>query len=68
MIPPGIANFFIFYGEKLQDLVMDENNYVFMNSVRVLLGLDLIERIERNISLYSRREIAKLEMIIHLKN
>ena len=59
LIPLELQIFLFFDGEKLQDLVMDENNYVFMNSVRVLLGLDLIERIERNISLYSRREIAK---------
>jgi DNA sulfur modification protein DndD len=53
LIPPGISQLFFFDGEKVQELATSiENNSTFGDSITSLLGLDLVERLETDLSIY----------------
>lgn len=58
LVPPGIAQLFFFDGEKIQALAEDgPNNEELANSVKSLLGIDIVERLEADLAVYvSRRE------------
>ena len=49
-IPPGIAGFFFFDGEKIQELANDTNDRVVLrNSIRNLLGLSIYSRLTEDL-------------------
>lgn len=53
LIPPGVTQLFFFDGEQVQRLASAiENNAGFEESLRSLLGLELVERLEADLSLY----------------
>lgn len=53
LVPPGVSQLFFFDGEKVQKLASAiENNSGFEDSLRSLLGLDLVERLEADLSIY----------------
>ncbi|MDS0223460.1 DNA sulfur modification protein DndD [Haloarcula sp. S1AR25-5A] len=53
LVPPGVSQLFFFDGEKVQKLASAiENNSSFEDSLRSLLGLDLVERLEADLSIY----------------
>lgn len=46
LLPPGLAGFFLFDGERIQALADDENGEHLADAVKRLLGLDLIEQLQ----------------------
>lgn len=73
LIPPGISQFFFFDGERIADLANDDSDEVLAEAIRRLLGLDIADRLDSDLSVYlrgqravgmdagSRQELRKLE-------
>jgi len=59
LIPIGVSDLFFFDGEKIADLAEDESGKTLQTAVKKLLGLDIIERLRNDLSLYLRREGSK---------
>lgn len=63
-IPPGVAGFFFFDGEKIQQLADDETDRdALRDSIRNLLGLNVYSRLESDLSKHTeevRREADKV--------
>lgn len=55
LIPPGISQLFFFDGEKIASLAKDDADAVLADSIRRLLGLDLAERLNSDLSVYLRQ-------------
>ncbi len=60
LIPVGVSQLFFFDGEKIQNIISDNNNFEFQNSVKSLLGIDIIERLQADIKIYQNRNLKKL--------
>jgi DNA sulfur modification protein DndD len=58
LIPTGIADLFFFDGEKIAELAEDESGQVLQTAVRRLLGIDVVERLRNDLSLYLKRNDA----------
>jgi len=59
MVPPGISRLFFFDGEKIQHLAEDASDQASLaDSIKSLLGIDLIERLQTDIGYYISRQIA----------
>ena len=59
MIPPGISQLFFFDGEKIQHLAEDASDQASLaDSIKSLLGLDLIDRLQSDIGYFISRQIA----------
>ncbi len=57
LIPPGVSQLFFFDGEKVQELATAiEENSGFGDSLLSLLGLDLVERLEADLSRLSHEQ------------
>lgn len=57
LIPPGVADLFFFDGEKIQALADDNRDSETLKSaVRGLLNLDLIDRLQADLSYYLRQQ------------
>ena len=54
LIPLGLADLFFFDGEKIAELAMDEGGVALAQSIKKLLGLDLVERLEKDLSVIVR--------------
>lgn len=53
LVPPGVSQLFFFDGEKIQELASAvESDADFEDSMYSLLGLDLIERLNTDLSIY----------------
>lgn len=62
LIPPRFARLFLFDGEKIQNLVEDQSDNLYLaESFKSLLGLDLVERLKADLSIYLSREIKSKE-------
>lgn len=46
LLPPGLAGFFLFDGERIQALADDDNGEHLADAVKRLLGLDLIDQLQ----------------------
>ena len=58
LIPFGVSQLFFFDGENIQKLVDDSSHDAFLaDSVKALLGLDLVERLQSDLSIYTNRLI-----------
>ena len=55
MIPSGISQLFFFDGEKIQDIADDTSTDGLRDSIRSLLGLDLIDQLRSDLALYTAR-------------
>lgn len=58
LIPPGISQLFFFDGEKIQQLaaeIKEQDN--FADALASLLGLDLIERLDSDLSIYLSQKL-----------
>lgn len=55
MIPPGVAQFFFFDGEKIAALAKDDSDVVLADAIRRLLGLDLADRLGSDLNVYLRQ-------------
>jgi DNA sulfur modification protein DndD len=59
MVPPGISQLFFFDGEKIQHLAEDASDQASLaDSIKSLLGLDLIDRLQSDIGYFISRQIA----------
>ena len=54
LIPIGLSDLFFFDGEKIAELALDESGAVLADSIKKLLGLDMIERLESDLSVIVR--------------
>lgn len=57
LIPPGLSQLFFFDGEKIQKLAMDDSDSgTLADSVKALLGLDYVERLQADLELYLKNQ------------
>ena len=56
LIPPGIAQLFFFDGERIQALAEDESNTHLTESIKSLLGLDLVDRLDSDLAIYLQKQ------------
>lgn len=54
LIPIGLSDLFFFDGEKIAELALDESGAALADSIKKLLGLDVIERLEGDLSVIVR--------------
>lgn len=60
LIPPGVSQLFFFDGEKIKRLAEGHTeSEALAESVKALLGLDLVERLQTDLDIYCAREIRK---------
>ena len=60
LIPVGISQFFFFDGEDIQKLIDDSSHDQFLaESIKALLGLNLVERLQSDLRLYANRLIKR---------
>jgi DNA sulfur modification protein DndD len=58
LVPPGVSQLFFFDGEKIQELASAvESDADFEESMYSLLGLDLIERLDIDLSIYISQKL-----------
>ena len=56
LIPIGLSQLFFFDGEKIQALAEDASSHAFLaDSIKSLLGVDLVERLQSDLSIYLNR-------------
>ena len=56
LIPPGVSDLYFFDGEKIQELADTEgDDAAVAESIRSLLGLDLVERLQSDLRIYASR-------------
>ena len=60
LVPPGVAQFFFFDGEKISALAKDDSDAVLADAIRRLLGLDLVDRLNSDLSFFTRSHRASL--------
>ena len=57
LVPPGISQFFFFDGEKIQQLAEDTPDQLTLaESIKSLLGLDLVDRLHNDIGHFISRQ------------
>jgi DNA sulfur modification protein DndD len=60
IIPERLSQFFFFDGEKIKNIAEDKSgNRVLADSIKTLLGLDIVERLKADLSIYTAREAKK---------
>lgn len=58
LIPPGVAQFFIFDGEKIQDIAAEEqSNQTIIDGIKALMGLDVFEHLQEDLENYVRGKL-----------
>jgi DNA sulfur modification protein DndD len=58
LIPAGISQLFFFDGEKIQHLAEDQTDQMSLGeSIKALLGLDIIERLQADLAIYKSRSL-----------
>jgi DNA sulfur modification protein DndD len=58
LVPPGVSQLFFFDGEKIQELASAvESDADFEDSMYSLLGLDLIKRLDTDLSIYISQKL-----------
>lgn len=58
LIPPGVSQLFFFDGEKIQELATAiEDDDSFEDSLFSLLGLELVDRLDADLSIYVSRKL-----------
>lgn len=57
MIPPGVAQLFFFDGEKIKRFAEEETEALALGeSIKSLLGLDLVERLQADLDVFSAKQ------------
>jgi DNA sulfur modification protein DndD len=56
LLPPGLADLFFFDGEQIQALADDPDYAVLGQSIRSLLGFDLLDRLQADLNVYISRQ------------
>ena len=56
LIPIGVSQFFFFDGEDIQKLADDSSHDLYLaESIKLLLGINLVERLQSDLSIYANR-------------
>lgn len=60
LVPPGVSQLFFFDGEKIKRLAEDETEAATLaESVKGLLGLDVVEQLRADLDLYVSRQVKR---------
>lgn len=59
LVPIGVSDLFFFDGEKISDLASDEAGNILEESIKKLLGLDLIDTLGADLAVLQRSEAKK---------
>lgn len=60
LIPIGVSQLFFFDGEKIQELAEDSSDQgALMTAVKLLLGVDVVERLDADLGVYLSRTLAQ---------
>jgi DNA sulfur modification protein DndD len=60
LVPPGVSQLFFFDGEKIKRLAEEETEAATLaQSVKGLLGLDIVEQLRADLDLYASRQMKK---------
>lgn len=59
ILPSGLSNFFFFDGEKIAALAEEDTNEQMKESIRILLGIDIVDKLEVDLKRISKRAEAK---------
>lgn len=63
LIPPRFARLFLFDGEKIQNLVEDNTENIYLrDSFKSLLGLDIVDRLRTDLGIFSSRHLKGSEI------
>ncbi|MGH9745072.1 MAG: DNA sulfur modification protein DndD [Candidatus Acidiferrales bacterium] len=58
LIPPGVAQFFIFDGEKIQEIAAEEqSDKTIVDGIKSLLELDVFEHLQSDLENYARQRL-----------
>jgi DNA sulfur modification protein DndD len=61
IIPERLSKLFFFDGEKIKAIAEDKtSNRALAESIKVLLGLDMVDRLKADLAIYNSREVKKL--------
>lgn len=55
LMPPALTDFFLFDGEQIQRLADDENGELLGGAVRRLMGLDVIEQLQKDLRRFAKK-------------
>lgn len=55
LLPSGLSNFFFFDGEKIAELAADNTDEKLKESIKALLGIEVLESLDRNLSKLLRK-------------
>lgn len=61
LVPAGVASFFFFDGERIGELAKDDDDAVLTDAIRRLMGLDIADRLDSDLSTYVRNRRATSE-------
>lgn len=57
IVPEGLSQLFFFDGEKIRELAEDDTgDEVLAQSIKALLGLDMVERLSADLAIYASRQ------------
>lgn len=59
LIPIGVSDLFFFDAEKISELAQDSSGYALGDSIKKLLGLDIIETLDADLTILLRNENKK---------
>lgn len=59
LVPPGLSQLFFFDGERIQRLADDEDDVGLVDSIKALLGLDLVERLDADLGIFRARQVSR---------
>lgn len=59
MVPPGIADLFLFDGEKISELAEDSNGTALSESLKKIIGVDLLETLRADLKATQRRALKR---------
>src|SRR5690606_29585619 len=63
LVPPGIVDLFFFDGERIRTLAEnEEGNVLLADTVKSLLGLNMVEQLEQDLDIYISRELTNSEL------
>lgn len=63
IIPIGVSDLFFFDGEKIKDLAIDRDGAALGASIKKLLGLDIINTLQEDLSIFLRNENKKYSTV-----
>lgn len=59
LIPPGVADLFLFDGEKIAELAEDTNGAALSGALKKLVGIDLLETLQTDLKATQRRSLKR---------